>query len=993
MPHATPAGAAADRNLLFGILAVQMDFVSRDALIAAMNAWVLAKHRPLGELLQEQGALTPENRELLDKMTAAHVKAHGDDPQRSLAAVAHPSTLGDVAQSVADPDLQASVTAAGATLVTTADRRPAEDGLRYRILRPHAQGGLGLVSVALDAELGREVAFKEIRAGLAEDPTLRGRFVREAEITGGLEHPGVVPVYGLGRYADGRPYYAMRLIRGESLQEALRKLHAGEAGYTLRGLLARFVAACNAVAYAHSRGVIHRDLKPANVMLGPYGETLVVDWGLAKVVGREIADANFAVELTLQPPSGEGSLTQAGLALGTPAFMSPEQARGEVAGLSFATDVYSLGATLYALLTGRPPVRGRDTAEVLAKVRQGEWQRPRQVKSSVPQALNAVCCKAMALASPERYASPLALAADVERWLADEPVTAYRESWPVRAGRWVRRHSTPVAGMAAAVVVTAMLGGAGLAWWQQDRARRVAGAEAAFKRATELRARASWSEARAALEQAQALLGESGPGGLRDRLAAARRALDLADQLDRVRLKRTSHAAYAIGHVKEESDRAYEEVFTTVGPGGPDDDPDAVGRRVASSELREALVSALDDWALVAQGERRAWALAVARRADPDPWRDRLRDPVVWDEDWRLKQLVSEVPPSAVTPSLAAAVSRQLPNVVEAESLLRSVQTLHPDEFWLNLLLGWALVVRGKPAEGEGFQRAALALRPTNPVAWNDLGCSLEQQGKLVEATTFFRRAIELDGEFMQPRGNLARTLEALGRPAEAATVHEHTLKVQKARLGPLDPETLVVMSNLARCYGELGRHDEALKLREETLLLRRAQLGPAHPDTLTSMSDLANCCRALGRYAEAVKLDKQTLALRQAKLGTDHPDTLASMNNLAVGYAESGRLAEALGLFREALPLCETKLGLNHPYTQGCIYNVACCHARLATEGAERGKDADLAMEWLKKAVAAGFKNIAQIKRDSDLGALRGRDDFKRLLAELEAKAAKDKK
>jgi serine/threonine protein kinase len=437
MSDATHTDYAADRNLLFGILAVEMDFVRRDSLIGAMHAWVLAKHRPLGEILAEQGALTPERRALLDAIVTEHLKAHGGDPQRSLAAVVQRSTLGDVAQGVADPDLHASLAAAGATLTTTADLRPAEDGLRYRVVRPHARGGLGVVSVAYDAELGREVALKEIQARYAEDATLRDRFVREAEITGGLEHPGVVPVYGLGRYADGRPYYAMRFIRGESLQDAADRFHRSdcpapeERALQLRQLLRRFVDVCDAVAYAHSRGVLHRDLKPANVMLGPFGETLVVDWGLAKVIGHPPAEAADPGprEGTLRVSSaGSGSATRAGSALGTPAYMSPEQAAGRHDEAGPACDVYSLGATLYHVLAGRAPFEGGGVEVILQRVRRGDFPRPREANPLVAPPLEAVCLKAMARKPEDRYPSPRALADDLEHWLADEPVSAWQDS-------------------------------------------------------------------------------------------------------------------------------------------------------------------------------------------------------------------------------------------------------------------------------------------------------------------------------------------------------------------------------------------------------------------------------------------------------------------------------------------------------------------------------------------------------------------------------------
>src|SRR6185312_5399287 len=241
-------------------------------------------------------------------------------------------------------------------------------------LRPHARGGLGAVFVALDTELHREVALKQILDEHADDPVSRQRFLVEAEVTGGLEHPGIVPVYGLGTYGDGRPFYAMRFVRGDNLKEAIDYFHAdetlkkdaGRRSLELRKLLRRFTDVCNAIEYAHSRGVLHRDIKPGNIIVGKHGETLMVDWGLAKATGRTDPGSG---ERTLLPSSASGSAeTLPGSALGTPAYMSPEQARGDLGRLGPQSDVYSLGATLYCLLTAKAPFDGGDPGEVLRRV-------------------------------------------------------------------------------------------------------------------------------------------------------------------------------------------------------------------------------------------------------------------------------------------------------------------------------------------------------------------------------------------------------------------------------------------------------------------------------------------------------------------------------------------------------------------------------------------------------------------------------------------------
>src|SRR5262249_38588614 len=424
---------------------------------------------------------------------------------------------------------------------------------------------------------------------------------REAEMTGGVEHPGIVPVYGLGAYGDGRPYYTMRFIRGDSLKEAIERFHAdaalkndsGRRSLELRKLLRRFLDVCNAIDYAHSRGVLHRDIKPGNVIVGRHGETLVVDWGLAKATGR--ADPSSG-ERTLMPSSASGSAeTLPGSALGTPAYMSPEQAEGDLERLGPRSDVYSLGATLYCLLTGKPPQEGDDLGAILRKVQRGEFTPPRQLDATIDQALEAICLKTMALRPEDRYASCRALAEDIERWMADEPVSAWREPLVRRARRWARRHRPAVTGAAVALLAGLIGLAAAATVYLQQRQAQVSRLALALREVNLLRGQAQadpegdpvkWHAALQAVKRAEDLLGP-----LID-AASQRRVRELARQVAAaveaaerdaklIREAVDIRSAEADDPHGSASDAAYVRAFPQAGV-----DPDELGPGAGATEIK-----------------------------------------------------------------------------------------------------------------------------------------------------------------------------------------------------------------------------------------------------------------------------------------------------------------------------------------------------------------------------------------------------------------------
>ena len=405
---ASPNGQRWRRGLLLAALAVQRRWISQEQLRQFVENWDADTPCAPSDVFREY--LAKEQIDALETELAAALDGSEDqgrieqrllDSLRGECSDEFPDPLGTRYYNEADGAPRAS---------TNADPRTSDTG-RFTFLRFLAKGGLGQVSVARDEQFQREVALKEIQSDFRDDAESRRRFVREAEVTGLLEHPGVAPVYAFGRTADGHPFYAMKLIHGESLKQAIRRFHQDCPpdkprrlyDLALRRLLDRFVDVCNVMEYAHSRGILHRDLKPSNIMLGKHGETMVVDWGLAGHIASESSDQTTDEQVKIQR-SPDAEATRLGTTMGTPPFASPEQVAGRWDQVGPASDVYSLGATLHVLLTNAAPQTSLPTSgEKTANSAAGSHSPP--VDGRVPRALREVCRKAMEEKPEARYAS------------------------------------------------------------------------------------------------------------------------------------------------------------------------------------------------------------------------------------------------------------------------------------------------------------------------------------------------------------------------------------------------------------------------------------------------------------------------------------------------------------------------------------------------------------------------------------------------------------
>jgi tetratricopeptide (TPR) repeat protein/serine/threonine protein kinase len=788
----------------------------------------------------------------------------------------------------------------------------------YEFLGELGKGGMGEVLRCHDLHLDRHLAVKVLRDKYRDEPHLVRRFLAEARVHARLQHPGIVPLHDLGELPDRRPYFTMKLVEGRTLVDLLKE--RTDPTQELPRYLTVFEQVCQTLAYAHSKGVIHRDLKPANIMVGAFGEVQVMDWGLAKVLHR--GRPAGASEVNLASSGDVGSETQPGAVLGTYAYMAPEQARGEVESLDERCDVFGLGGILFEVLTSRPPLTGEDRDELAARAQAGDHMEAFAAldASGADAELVRLAKQCLATEPSERPADAGAVAVAMTAYLAEvqerlrraeldrtaAEARAKEAKATATAERKSRQRTRLLAAMVLVVVAVAAVGSVLLqnqmSKRREDQARHDRKqqelVESALDKTAALRAQMRFREAAAMLEQGRKELGDGGPDQLRQCLGEAEAELSLVKRLDTIR----QHlATWVEGHFDQQTAaHDYAIAFEDTGLGKVGDNEEAVAARVRASAVASEIVAALDNWAFVAQDPKsRDWALGVARRAAPDPWGDRFREPALWRDRKALQDLADEA-----LRDDGAMLSKLSPQALELlgallyrnggtlEPLLRAAQRRYPNDFWLSLMLGNVLENAKRFAEAAGYHGVAVALRPDAAAAHTNLGNVLRDLKDLDGAIAECRKAIDLDPKLAGAHNNLGNALSNKHHLDEAIAEYRKAID--------LDPKLAYAHNNLGlalkdkgdlegatRCYGVAlqinPRYTVALcnlgTVRREKKDLEGAirhyqaaiaidpQLGYAHRCLASALLDRGNLEGATRSYLTAIELDSNDI-LAQVGLG-----------------------------------------------------------------------------------------------------------------------------
>jgi eukaryotic-like serine/threonine-protein kinase len=798
----------------------------------------------------------------------------------------------------------------------------AQRSSRVQLLGEIARGGMGAILKGRDPDLGRDLAVKVLLEAHRDNPDLVRRFIEEAQIGGQLQHPGVVPVYELGTFGDSRPYFTMKLVKGRTLAD----LMASRDGPLddIAKFLGIFEQIAQAVAYAHARGVIHRDLKPSNVMVGSFGEVQVMDWGLAKVLpkggvsddasaGKVVANETVIATARSGPDADGIDLSRAGSIMGTPSYMAPEQARGEVDRVDERADVFALGSILCEILTGQPAFLGRNSGEIQRKAALGDTADAltRLDASGADLDLIGLARHCLSREPEDRPANAATLAgrltsyqSAVQRKLRDsERDRAVAEATAVEE----RKRRKLQVGLAAAVLALSTVGGLSFAFQLQQRQARAAVRAEALGEATTLRnlalARpddlARWQSALASIRQAEGAVGRDDPETLRQLetlrvelqtgLDAAERDRTLLDRLVDIR------AAKADDPNGTTSESAYAGAFRDAGLDLAKLHPGRVVELIKARppSMATAIATALDNWAAVrrndlndAEGARRL--ADVASKADPDPWRISLRAALNEPDAARRKAALRDLAATARVDVLDAIsldlLGRALSGIKEsaqAEAVLRRAQRRHPGDVWINHDLAEVLEGLDRKADAIRYYTAARSVRPETA---HELGHALQKNGEDDEAVAVFQNLIQLRPKDGRHQACLGLVLRSLGRAAEADSTLDRAIATLRETIR-LQPEDSTAYYNLGNALKSRGDLDGQLQTFREWA--RRS------PKNAVAHDYLGDALKGQGKLDEAVESYGRAIQIA--------PEWSVARLDLGMILGQMARYDEAIASLREA--------------------------------------------------------------------------------------------
>jgi len=836
----------------------------------------------------------------------------------------------------------------------------------YQLMGEIARGGMGSILKGHDTDLGRDVAIKVLREEIAGNSTAVQRFVEEAQIGGQLQHPGIVPVYELGLMADDRPYFTMKLVKGRTLAELLHERKSLTEG---RGrFLAIFEAVCQTVAYAHSKKVLHRDLKPANIMVGAFGEVQVVDWGLAKVLQRGgVADEERAredrmsvVETVRSGPGSYGSDSLAGSVMGTPAYMAPEQAQGEIDKLDERADVFSLGAILCELLTGEPPyLEGEERALVQAARAHLDPCRARLERCDADAELVQLCLDCLTPARDARPRNADEVAHRIQAYLASVEDRAHRAEVEAAEQRRARTLTTAVAGL---VVLVVVFGGGSFYLVEKERAAHVdfvrTSIDSLHNEAIGFGQVGKLAEAVSVAERAVSLAAEDeGAADLlprterflsqtRTSLQAAERERALAEQdslliqdLEALRLEQ-AEAALSSNAARAELDRRFVAAFAEYGADLTVDDLVPALDRIRERGISEEVALALDDWTALRQAlyerepDKAERLIHLAIDLDRDTLRTRMRLAILNDDIDTLLALVRPEDLHRLTPGSIWAISAYVWNRHPEHrpdvylSYDRGLR-LYPGDFILQAMGGFIYTSNRRRSEGVGCYSAAVGLRPDNAFVRDRLGRVLADLGEVPRAIGTFDVSIELDPANPDSHFRRALCYYYLGQYEPAIAGYEDYLALADSQgvraeillnrfyLGQAPVEEVLAMNDefgqavmsvgAPLCWG-LVDHPDAAQHRAEVAYEFSSmgmRMGPAEEDPFPFTVHAA-ACYAVGEYEEC--LENCDRMLGQGPLS--EVDTMSCVPFLrAMSLHALGREREGLAAFHQAAPAVERRL------------------------------------------------------------------------------------